>query len=557
MPLTLYGYILRDLLKLGALATGVLVMVLSLGFAFAPMTEGLLGPWQLVKVVFYLMPATLPYALPFAAAFASTLVFFRLAADNEITACSASGLSYRSLCVPVLATGLCLTLVMFVLSNWVVPWFWQQVTDLVERDVTRLVIQQLRRRDTVQYTMGGRSKLVLRADAAAVLDVADRPGGPYRRIGLQGVAAGKIDVGTGRLEQDFTSEKAVVDIYRTGDAISAVVRLINPTGKDPHREILLDERNREFQIHDIELPFKQEPQFMSLTQLRDMAARPELNADVRIYRDQLLERLSVSRAVARIVDRLEAGELEMLGPREEIYRLAAPAHTAGENDVRLTASDDQPILMRIGRGMGVRQRLEAQRGRIKIDVDEITFEPRLLISFDDVKVIDQQLPTPAGRLATRDLEPLALRQAIMDDVDPNDSAALYHTVVEEAQTIPRLREELEYGGRAFAVRYVIQRLHHSIRARLHERAAMSVNCVLVMLLAAVMAMLLRRQVPLAIFFWCFLPIIMSMLMISSGGNFMKENPWELPAAATSVFVWLGNILLLLVVGLVYRRLNRN
>jgi hypothetical protein len=334
MPLTLYWYILRDLLKLLALSTGVLVLVLSLAFAFAPMTEGMLGPLQLLRVVFYLMPATLPYALPFAAAFSATLVFFRLAADNEITATNASGISYRSMCIPVATLGLVLTLAMFLLGNWIVPWFWQRVTDLVERDVTRLVIQQLKRKDTIDYSMGGRSRFILRADAADEWPIEPGPDAPFRRIALAGVAAGVVDARTYQLKQDFTSEKAVVDIYREGDALSAVVRLIRPIGKDP-RGLVVDLADLQFPVYDIRLPFQQEPRFMSLTQLRDMSRQPELSGDVRERRDMLLSRLAQVRAVQTITDRLEQGVLDLDGPNDEIYRLAAPRATSGDTSVDL------------------------------------------------------------------------------------------------------------------------------------------------------------------------------------------------------------------------------
>ena len=59
MPLTLYWYILRDLLKLLITSTLVLVIVMSFGFAIKPISDGLLGPWQLVKVIGYTMPGML------------------------------------------------------------------------------------------------------------------------------------------------------------------------------------------------------------------------------------------------------------------------------------------------------------------------------------------------------------------------------------------------------------------------------------------------------------------------------------------------------------------
>ncbi len=557
MPLTLYWYILRDLLKLLALATGVLVLILTIGFAFAPMSQGLLNPWQLVKVVFYIMPATLPYALPFAAAFATTLVFFRLSADNEVTACAASGISYRNLCVPVATLGLCLTLTMFLLGNWVVPWFWQRVTNLVERDVTGLVITQLKRGNSFTYDKIGGSELVLRADLADIIPTDAAPDGPYRRIGLIGVAAGVFDKQSGLLKQDYTGEKAVIDFYREGDGISAVVRLINPTVRDPEHGIALVEGNRELQVHNVVLPFKHDPRLMSLTQLRKVSAKPELHKGVRRHRDQLLERMAEYRSIAYVTKYLEAGELQLRGRNDEIYRLQADDFEVGHHDIRLTAQDRMPIIMRIGKGMSVRQRLEAKSGRIKFDIDQRTFEPRVLISFTDVKVIDPGLPTPEGRVGTRALVPLSLGEPIMADVDKQDSIGLYNLVAQQAAASPEMAKELGKKGRARALSNQIRRVQNSIRARVNERAASAVNCLLVVVLAAVMAMLLRHQVPLAIFFWCFLPIIASMLLTSSGANFMKDNQWTLPPSISAVSVWVGNLMMVVLITWVYRRLNRN
>ena len=75
MPLTLYWYILRDLLKLLITSTLVLVIVMSFGFAIKPISDGLLGPWQLVKVIGYTMPGMLTFAMPFAVASGTIICF--------------------------------------------------------------------------------------------------------------------------------------------------------------------------------------------------------------------------------------------------------------------------------------------------------------------------------------------------------------------------------------------------------------------------------------------------------------------------------------------------
>jgi len=162
MPLTLYWYILRDLLKLLAVSTAVLVIVLSFGFAIKPISEGLLTPVQILRVIFFAAPGMLAFILPFTAALSSTLVFFRLATDNEITACAATGISYRQIATPVVALGLGLSLLLFWMSNWVVPRAWRMVEQQIEQDVTQLIISQVQREGLADLGNG----IILYADHA-------------------------------------------------------------------------------------------------------------------------------------------------------------------------------------------------------------------------------------------------------------------------------------------------------------------------------------------------------------------------------------------------------
>ena len=81
---------------------------------------------------------------------------------------------------------------------------------------------------------------------------------------------------------------------------------------------------------------------------------------------------------------------------------------------------------------------------------------------------------------------------------------------------------------------------------------------MVMLLGAVMSMHLRHQTPLVIFFWCFLPAIVGMFLISGGGkNIADANPFGLGTWFTALMIWTGNLFLLAVVWLVYARLARH
>src|SRR5688572_11233072 len=94
MSKTLFWYIFWDLVKIFGLTSGVLAGIMSFGGLLRPLTQHGLDAQQVAKMLGYFMPAMSTYSLPIAALFATTLVYGRLSADNELTAMRAAGLSY-------------------------------------------------------------------------------------------------------------------------------------------------------------------------------------------------------------------------------------------------------------------------------------------------------------------------------------------------------------------------------------------------------------------------------------------------------------------------------
>src|SRR3982750_2971056 len=106
MSSTLFLYIFKDLLRIFLLTSGALAGIMSFGGLLRPVTEHGLDASQAAKMLSYFMPAMTTYSLPVAALFATTVVYGRLAADNELLACGAAGLSYISVGMPALVLGL-------------------------------------------------------------------------------------------------------------------------------------------------------------------------------------------------------------------------------------------------------------------------------------------------------------------------------------------------------------------------------------------------------------------------------------------------------------------
>ena len=183
MPRILLRHIIAELLRVQILTASVLVAVIAFGAAIRPIMQNLLGAEELLQFVALASVPMLQYALPFAGAFAGTIVYARLAADNEVLAMSAAGLSYRRILLPAAVLGVALLVGMAVLVDAGVPRFWTSMRRLITRDVTRLFVSAVERGEAFRV---GNTQLY--ADEVLVipgeeLDGADGGGGDYGGYG--------------------------------------------------------------------------------------------------------------------------------------------------------------------------------------------------------------------------------------------------------------------------------------------------------------------------------------------------------------------------------------
>src|SRR5256885_15018388 len=105
MGRTLFWYVFKDLLRIFAMAAGALAGIMSFGGLLRPLTQQGLDASQGGRLLSYFTPAMTPYSFPIAALFATTMVYGRLSAGNQPTACPAAGLSLLSGAGPALVLG--------------------------------------------------------------------------------------------------------------------------------------------------------------------------------------------------------------------------------------------------------------------------------------------------------------------------------------------------------------------------------------------------------------------------------------------------------------------
>jgi len=188
MVFTLHRYIFREVVRVFILATVALTLMMSLGSILRPVQEFGVGPGQVVRLMIYFLPVTLTFVLPMAALFATTLVYGRLANDNELDACRASGISLLSLVYPGLMLAIIVATANLLLSFYVMPAFIHRAENSLKNDARQILFRNIQRKG--HYSLPPDDRCRIYADNAdiqnnvlsGVVAVDMAPNGSIKRI---------------------------------------------------------------------------------------------------------------------------------------------------------------------------------------------------------------------------------------------------------------------------------------------------------------------------------------------------------------------------------------
>lgn len=149
---TLYRYILRELLKTFVLALVAMTTLLTIagGVYNAVKREGV-GQPELFAILPMLIPLFMTLTMPMAALFAATIVYGRLAADNELNACRAAGIDLHRLFRPALLLGLFVSLFTLVFTNYVLPDLGRGMRAYFKSNVCRFAEMRLKTTGYIRY----------------------------------------------------------------------------------------------------------------------------------------------------------------------------------------------------------------------------------------------------------------------------------------------------------------------------------------------------------------------------------------------------------------------
>jgi lipopolysaccharide export system permease protein len=150
----MFGYILhrmifRELLRVFILSligiTGILLMA---GIVAEASQQGL-NPGQILKIIPLLIPSTLPYTIPATTLFATSVVYGRLAADNEILAIRASGINMIVAVWPGLWLGVLTSVATLGLYVHIIPYTHKLMRTMFLADVEELLYTMLRKQNQI------------------------------------------------------------------------------------------------------------------------------------------------------------------------------------------------------------------------------------------------------------------------------------------------------------------------------------------------------------------------------------------------------------------------
>ncbi len=141
----LQRYVIFEVTRAFSLALLTMTAIFVLFMVAAQARDIGLAPGDVARLVPYIVPSTLPYTVPVSLLFASTVVYGRLAGDNEIIAVKTAGLSVMTMLWPtfILATALCLGL-LYVSMGWI-PDCSQKAKLVIFKDLEDTVYKLLKR----------------------------------------------------------------------------------------------------------------------------------------------------------------------------------------------------------------------------------------------------------------------------------------------------------------------------------------------------------------------------------------------------------------------------
>ncbi len=534
MVFTLQRYIFWELFRVFVLAAVALMLMLSLGSILRPIQEYGAGPVQAIHLMGYFLPITLTFILPMAALFAASLVYGRFAADNELDACRASGISLPTLVYPGLALAIMVAIANLILSFYVTPAFVQRAQKSLKADAKQMIFRNIQRKGFYRPPDG---RYLIYADQVVA-----------QKDTLLGVIITELK--DNRIERTIAAESAIIkfnphkrfnevqvtayNTYQTGDNEAGFsMKRISLTKEFP---TLLSDDIKFKKIDEIKA-IRFDPMLFYPVAKIAYEAYSQFTAEL-LAQDINTALSSDPNAVYRLYGGRSRSGIEFKTRKCEVKN----RRKVELSDVLLTEadpSDDKRVLT-----------LEAQEAWLYIEGEELS--PTLTMEL--VNATWQKIDGSKGITRRHLVRGLVLPKSVTDIFTGGNVLE----VLNPAYVSSTLKKNPEANFIAVQneLRKKIQRTLIEIKAEMHSRLVFGLGCVIMILIGIGLGIIKKGGHLLTAFGASCIPAAVLIVFIMMGKNISK-NQTVATANLGLLLMWVGLVLLAILAYGIYRKLLRN
>lgn len=530
MLLTLRLYILGQLLRTFLFAAATLVLLFMLGGGVAAFIGS--GDPGLLLIM---LPIAATMTSPVALLLATTMVFGRLSADNELDACRAGGVNLFSLlAVPFLLAAMLSSIVAYSTAE-LIPRYIGQLTGTFTLNVQNLIFQQIRLMNSISF------------DTYAIYasEISRHPT-DASRFELNGVVF--LEGTRQNLRRYGSADHAEIQFNTNADGQpTANMLMSNVQMWDTVRREWIRSELQPLGPYILPTPKTSGLKWLPVSRLLTIRENPHLHDANRRALERVSHAVSLVQLVRSINHRLARGETVIFHGGEGSARLTAASAVMGGGDEIITLEQCELLL-------SDQRRITAPRGDIRAEPAPLGDQWHWRISLrarPEAPVILYD-PAMVGQAAQTGLR--RDRESRLFNINPDDLA---QTVDDD---VIRRASAGEFAARAaeHAEDYRGERIFtdRSIDAEVHYRLAFSLSTIILVPLGAMLGIAFRGAHVLTAFALSGAPGLLVLVTVLLGRNYITRSqvPGDLFGIA---IVWLGNLIclaiLLVVAGRVLRR----
>jgi lipopolysaccharide export LptBFGC system permease protein LptF len=540
MSNTLFRYIFKDLLRIFLLTSGALAGIMSFGGLLRPLTEHGLDAAQAAKMLSYFMPAMMTYSLPIAALFATTVVYGRLAADNELVACRAAGISFFSIGMPALVLGLTVALVSLLFLCFIVPVFTLKVERVIYSNLAQLISNEIERTHQIKF-----QDTTIFAQEAQVAE--DDPSHPQEQVvslgGVMIVSYEKQDSAVKDttslfVPREFYLAKQVTVFIRRDkqDNYTLEAKLESPGGAMFPRHFTSERGSQggvaetQFGPIVIDSLIKEDTKFMDIRKLHELYLDVGKSRRVQEEVQKIVRAAQEATYLAQIGQTLSlpAGKFHFDAGREQ-YDLIAPAGGAKIVKGRLLITP--AVLVQTdakGKPSFTWNAMDIELSARPVSDDQINVQATL----HDVTTQSAEGSTARKSFARPFTVAMPPHLKELADKDVN----FYRT----APGVTNLERNV--------LQRALLRVQNSIQSEMHSRASFAVSCLILVIVGCALGMMFKSGNFLSAFALSVIPALVSIALICAGQHTCDNIPWKIdanfhnPLSMGLSLIWMGNVL---------------